>query len=286
MNPQEERALVLIQALRDADLEQLTATLHTAGLLSRPLPQVRANLKAIFAQAQADHVNLLHPPADFQTWLYGPLHHHQHGKTVSPNTVIARLSTLRGVYQALLREELIGRDPLRDFPSPPPVRSTDPLPSAAEIRQLLLHAAALDDTLCAALTLTYEHAMQARELIALRWGALDSARGTLLRRRTLSVLSASAQAALQPLLTRAGGPLHASEELQIFPYDSLDALRLQTLKLCRAANVEFVSPAVLRRCGLRDHDLTAQQAGFSDPQAYKLALDVAQTLGVRGREES
>ncbi|MFB9994444.1 hypothetical protein ACFFLM_21035 [Deinococcus oregonensis] len=285
MNPQEERALILIQALRDADLERLTTTLHTAGLLSRPLPQVRANLKAIFAQAQADHVNLLHPPADFQAWLYGPLHHHQHGKAVSPNTVIARLSTLRSVYQALLREELIGRDPLRDFPAPPPVRSTDPLPSGAEIRQLLLHAGALDDVLCAALTLTYEHAMQARELIALRWGAFDSARGTLLRRRTLSVLSASAQAVLEPLLTRAGGPLHVPEQLRIFPYDNLDALRLQTLKLCRAANVDFISPAVLRRCGLRDHDLTAQQAGFSDPQAYRLALEVAQALGVRGEEE-
>ncbi|MFC5846776.1 hypothetical protein [Deinococcus petrolearius] len=274
MHP-DERALKLTRALHDHDLDQLLPLLGDD--LRWPRKQLYSNLRLIFAAARRDGVNLLRPPDDFQAWLQVPLRETVRGPgTAKVNTITARLSTLSQLYNVLMDEGLVLRHPLRGLERPAAQRTPDTLPARADIVRLLVHAED-DPALHAALTLTYHHAMQVAELIALRWPAFSHADGTLLRRRTLTRLDEASYRALDRLLAAAGGPL-AQPQGRVFPYDSNDALRTRIFQVSRAAGIGFINPARLRKAALRDFVLTPEQAGFIGEQTFELARALARGL--------
>ncbi|MGM9322997.1 hypothetical protein [Deinococcus aquaticus] len=275
----DELALKLTRALTTHDLDTLVATLQAGGHLTRPVPQARANLKPILEHAAQDHVNLLHPPADFHAWLRTPLLSNARGGVASNNTIIARTSTLRGLYTTLRREGLITVDPLTDFQTPPAEHARDALPHRDDLTRLLLNAT--DPHLHAALTLMYRHALQVTEILSLRWGMYDHPRARLLRRRTASTLGTESTRALEPLLAAQGGPLHVQDDAHVFPYRTQDDLRLAIFRVCQNANLPFIGPAQIRRASLRDFPLTQTEAGFADPRSFELAQQLARTLGVQ-----
>ncbi|GAA5534093.1 hypothetical protein [Deinococcus aluminii] len=275
MTPDSPRQHLLRQALSQYDLDQLLGLLREQ--LSRPEPQTHSNLHPIFKQAQVDELDLLQPPEDFHTWLHAPLRHTRYGPgTAKPNTVIARLSTLRNLYEVLIDEGLLTNNPARDCPAPSAEHKAAPLPSPRQIARLLAEARETDPHLFAALTLIHQHAFQLTELLRLRWSALDFSRGELLRARTVTPLTGESLRALHPLLAQAGGPLHAPEQAErVFPYANDQDFRLELWKLCKQANLPLISPSDLRRASLRDHPQGPAEKGFSNPQAYKDALKYA-----------
>jgi len=283
MHPHDERALKLTRAFQTYNLDQITAMLGHA--LHRPAAQVRTNLRPVFTQAQTDKLNLLSPPADFHTWLQEPLRITLRGPgTARSNTVIARHGTLSRMYTVLMEEGLLTSNPAQGCPLPGSEFRLAPLPSAGEVRRLLAEARELNDVLYAALTLIYRHAFQITELLELRWTALDFSRGELLRARLVASIVPETLQALTPLLSRAGGPLHAEEQAErVFPFENPDALRLEFWKTCKRAGLSPFGPRELRLAGIRDHRLPPQQAGFSNPQAYARALRQAEALVVQTR---
>lgn len=275
MHPQDERQLKLTRALQEADLDTVLGILGPE--LRWPLKQLRSNLRLIFAAAERDHVSLLHPPADFVTWLQGPLHETVKGPgTAKANTVVARLSTISRLYELLMDEGVVIRQPLRGLVRPPGERKVEKVPPREDIERLLVHAQP-DPALFAALTLMYRHTFQVAEMLALRWSAFRHEDGTILRRRTLCQLDDASYAALDRLLAQAGGPL-SNPAGRIFPYENNDALRTRIFQVCREANLTFVNPAKLRKAGLRDIPLTPDQAGFIGDEAYALARELASRL--------
>lgn len=275
----DELALKLTRALTDLDLDALVATLQAGGNLTRPPAQTRANLKPILEQARTDHINLLRPPADFHAWLRTPLLSNARGGVASNNTIIARTSTLRGLYTTLRRAGLISTDPLTDFQTPPAEHARDALPHRDDLTRLLLNAT--EPALHAALTLMYRHALQVTEVLSLRWGMYDHARGRLLRRRTVSTLDPLSIQALEPLLASAGGPMHAHDDAHVFPYRTQDDLRLAIFRVCQGANLPFIGPSQIRRASLRDFPLAQTDAGYADPRSFELAQTLARSLGTR-----
>lgn len=282
MHPQDERQLKLSRAFQENDLDSVLGLLGPE--MRWPLKQLRSNLRLFFAAAERDHVNLLHPPPDFVTWLQGPLHETVKGPgTARPNTVVARLSTLSQLYNLLMDEALLLQHPLRGLDRPPGERKVEKLPPQEDIERLLIHSES-DPELHAALTLMYRHAVQVAELIALRWPAFRHEDGTLLRRRTLTRLDDPSYRALSRLQGAAGGPL-SEPQGRIFSFNHNDDLRARIFQLCRAANLTFVNPAKLRKAGLRDFTISADQAGFIGENALSLARALAGRLSEEQAEE-
>ncbi|MEF2278388.1 hypothetical protein V3W47_08745 [Deinococcus sp. YIM 134068] len=90
--------------------------------------------------------------------------------------------------------------------------------------------------------------------------------------------------ALQPLLTQAGGPLHAPEQAErVFSYTTPDDLRLQMWRTCKNANLPHISPSDLRKAALRDHLPAREGTGYSHPQAHKRALKYAQQVAEKAQ---
>lgn len=271
----DEYALKLTRALQHYDLDVLIGTVKEH--LKWPAKQLHANLRPIFAAAERDQINLLHPPSDFQDWLQTPLRETNRGPmTAKPNTINARTATLAGLYNHLIDEGLLLVHPLRGLERTPITRTSDPLPSPEEIAKLLKEAHA-DAALHAALTLIYHHALQVTEVLSLRWPAFQYDDGTLLRRKTVTRLDQTSYRALDRLLAGVGGPL-ALPQGRIFPYDSQDALRLRIFQTCRAAGLAFINPLRLRKAALRDFVQTPDQAGFLSVQAFEIAQQLAKDL--------
>lgn len=284
-DPGDERAMKLAQAFRTFNLEQVIGMLREE--LHRPVPQLRANLRPVFEAAQAQEIDLLSPPADFHGWLQTPLRQIQTGGEARANTIRARYATLKQLYDALIDLGVIDSNPAHGCPLPPPEHSQAPLPSAADIQRLLAEAGATDEELCAALTLVYQQAFQLTELLALRWSALDFSSAELMRARTITALHPESLKALQPLLSRAGGPLHASQKGQrVFAFKNADDLRLQLWKVCQAASLSpAIGPRELRLASLRDFPQAPPGSGFSNPQSYERALRHATALAERKRQK-
>ncbi|QFP75179.1 hypothetical protein [Deinococcus sp. AJ005] len=278
VDPADERATKLEQAFHTFNLEQIIGMLREE--LHRPIPQLRANLRPIFEAAQTQEMNLLLPPADFHDWLQTPLRQIQTGGEARANTIRARYATLKQLYDALIDLGVMDNNPAHGCPLPPPEHSQAPLPSTADIQRLLAEAGGTDEELFAALTLIYQQAFQLTELLALRWSALDFSRAELMRARTITALRAESLAALKPLLSRAGGPLHAPQKAQrVFSFKNADDVRLQLWKVCQAANLTpTIGPRELRLASLRDFPQAPPGSGFSNPQAYERALRHATTL--------
>lgn len=270
-----EYALKLTRALRDYDLDGLIGLIKPQ--MAWPPKQLHANLRPIFNAASSDQINLLHPPADFQTWLQTPLRQTVRGPmTAKPNTINARTATLSALYNHLIDEGLLLTHPLRGLERTPVIRTPDPLPSPEEIARLLAEAQA-DPALFAALTLIYHHGLQVTEILSLQWPAFHYDDGTLLRKKTATRLDQASYAALDRLLAGVGGPL-AQPQHRIFPYDTQDALRLRIFQTCRQAGLAFIHPVRLRKAALRDFVLSPDQAGFLSAQAFELAEKLAREL--------
>lgn len=282
-HPTDERALKLTQAFGTYNLEQIVGM--TRGELHRPVAQLRANLRPVFEAAQAEGLDLLRPPADFHGWLQTPLRVTQTGGVARANTIRARYATLKQLYDVLITLELLGSNPAHGCPVPPSEHSQAPLPGAGDIQRLLAEAQARDQELFAALTLIYRQAFQLTELLALRWSAVDFSRAQLMRARTVTTLHPASLSALTPLLSQAGGPLHAPERGQrIFAFKNADDLRLQLWKTSQAANLSpTTGPRELRLASLRDFPQAPPGAGFSNPQAHERALRHAASLARQHR---
>lgn len=283
MHPEDERALKLTQAFRHFELDPILGLI--GDTLQRPRDQARSNLLPIFEHAQHDDLDLLHPPAHFHTWLHTPLlQARRRAGQVRPNTVITRLSTLIALYDRLIDEGVLTENPARGYPAPSAEHKDAPLPTPSDIQRLLAEARGQDHELFAALTLMYRHAFQLKELLALRWSALDFSRGELLRARTVSPLSPEAMQALQPLLAQAGGPLHASEQAErVLTYAGPDDIRLKMWRTCKNANLPHISPSELRKAALRDHPPAREGTGYSSPQAHRRALKYAQQVAEKAQ---
>ena len=276
-----EQALRLARALKTYDLDGLIGLVKEH--MAWPAKQLHANLKPIFSAAEQEQINLLHTPADFQQWLQTPLRETNRGPlTAKPNTVNARTATLSALYNHLMDEGLTLTHPLRGLERTPIIRTPDPLPSPAEIAQLLATAKA-DPALYAALTLIYHHGVQVTEILSLRWPAFQYDDGTLLRKKTVTRLDSASYQALDRLLATVGGPL-AEPQGRIFPYDNQDALRLRIFQTCREAKLAFINPMRLRKAALRDFMQTPDQAGFLSPQAFELATKLANALEANALE--
>lgn len=275
LHPADERALKLTKAFRAYDLDTIATTLGVEAL-SRPLAQIHSNLKQVFTQAQADEIDLLQPPANFHTWLAGPLSTPNRGPgPLKINTLTARVVTLRVLYEALITEGVLTTNPMTGYPNPGSEHASDPIPDREAIDKLLRTAKASSPELFAALILIDEHAFQVKELLSLKWSRYDPATGELLRARTVTTLSQGAQRALEPLLKEAGGPLYATEKaLPIFPMSPED-LRAQLWKACKVADIPHIPLSALRRASLRDHPARMAASGFSNDQAYRRALRLA-----------
>ncbi|MDV6375587.1 hypothetical protein [Deinococcus arenicola] len=282
-HPTDERALKLTQAFRAYHLEQIVGMLR--GELHRPVAQLQANLRPVFDAAQLAGLDLLRPPPDFHDWLQTPLRVTQTGGVARANTIRARYATLKQLYDVLIGLELLGSNPAHGCPMPPPEHSQAPLPGVGDIQRLLAEAQATDDQLFAALTLIYRQAFQLTELLALRWSAVDFSRAQLMRARTITALHPASLSALTPLLSQAGGPLHAPQRGQhVFAFKNADDLRLHLWKTCQAVNLSpAAGPRELRLASLRDFPQAPPGSGFSNPQAYERALRHAAALAEQHR---
>lgn len=278
-------ALALTQAMSAYDVDQVVRTLAQHGGAAAT-KQRRANLVRVFRAAQADHLNLLRPPDDFHPWLRRVLDTNENGTPARPNSIVSRLSVLRTLYRNLRAQGLLHGDPLLDFQSPGGEAGRTTIPSRENIDRLIEAARSNDAALFAALLLLTRHALQVTELLTLSWSAYRPETGTLLRHRTAARLDDACVLALDVLLARQGGPLHldAAPNRRIFPYDTQDALRLRIFQTCGRAGLPFLAPAGLRRSALRDHALSASDAGYSSPLAFERAVGLAR--GVVGTERS
>lgn len=244
---QDHHALKLTHALRTYDLDTLVPLIQDH--LHWPPKQLRSNLKPVIEQAQLDHINLLHPPPDYHTWLQTPLRTTVKGpNTAAPTTINARLTTLSRLYEHLIDHGLILQHPLRNLERPPSLPVPTQPPPHDELTRLLLHAQS-DPHLHAALLLLTRHGLFVTELLALRWPHLDYPTGTLLRKNTTITLDHDTFQALDHLLAQHGGPLHTPEG-RVFPYQNLDALRTRLFQVTREANLPFISPTRLRKLAL------------------------------------
>ncbi|MFK7603596.1 hypothetical protein ACI3L1_15435 [Deinococcus sp. SM5_A1] len=275
MHPNDERTQKLVTALSKADLDTLITLLP--GVWPRPGNEVYSILRLIFAQAQHDHVNLLHPPADFHAWLLLAAAQNSRGGQARSNTVRMRLALLSKLYSALQDEGLLLTHPLRGLERPPNERLDMPLLPRIDLERLHLHARP-DHALYGALILIDEHAYRVRDLLTLHWEDIDPDTGSALRPHALTRLSGAALAALRPLQSGAGGPLYARG--RVFPYKQERDLRLALFRTCKAANVPYTPPGELRRVSLRDHTHTPQSAGFSAQDTRRLAQATALAQGV------
>lgn len=273
----------LREALHQYNLDAVLGL--TRHQLKRPEAQAYSNLRPIFEQAQHDGLNLLDPPPHFHDWLQAPLRHTRSGpNTARANTVIARLTTLRTLYEILIDEGLLQHNPARGCPAPSKEHKATPLPSPHDIQRLLAEAHETDRTLYAALTLIYQHAFQVTELLALRWRNLDFSRGELRRARTVTPLGDTSLQALVPLLTAAGGPLNVQDSPDpVFPYPDADEFRHHVWTLSKRANLTPINPSDLRKASLRDHGRRPSEAGFSNADAYEEALKHARHIARKGR---
>ncbi|MCD0164724.1 hypothetical protein [Deinococcus sp. 12RED42] len=287
-HPHDHLAQKITHALQDHDADILIATLHDAHLIRGSRAQLTSNLRPILTAALRDHINLLHPPPDFHSWLTRIVATNIKGTPSRPNTRNSRVIALRTLYRALRQLNLITGDPLLDYVSLPAERRDDPLPTAADLDRLL-HAARQDPALHAALLLLWHHALQLSDLLRLRWPAYTPTDGTLLRGELITHLTPQAEAALTRLHHRAGHhPLYpdthgSTDHLRIFPYDTPDALRLRLRQVTRDLNLPFTPPGLIRRCALRDHPSTAHQLGYTRDKDYQKALKHAQQIAARDR---
>lgn len=278
---------VLTRAFSQYEVERIVPMLW-GSLDNHRRHQYITNLKPIFDQAREDGLNLLSPPPDFHAWLDAPLRTTLRGpNTAKANTISTRYYTLRTMYEHLIREDVITHNPALGYRVPPGERSSTPLPTAEEIGKLLAYLHRHDPVLFAAATLIHEHALQYTELERLTWSAFDFSQGLLLRNRTATRLSDRAIAAIQPLLTQAGGPLHTEDDSRkIFKFENRDAFRLPLWKACKNAGVANISHRELRLCGLRDHPQHPSDLGFVNGQAWERAKRHAAGLAQRLREDS
>ena len=275
MLPPDERTRKLRQSLQNADLDALIPLL--SGLWPRPDNEVFTALRLIFAQAHQDHIDLLEPPDDFQTWLLQAAARNHNGGEARANTIRMRLSLLSKLYTTLQDEGLLPHHPLRGMPRPPNERLSQPLLARTELERLHRQVRP-DPMLYAALILIDQHAYRVRDLLSLQWEDFDAETGSALRRHALTRLSDTALAALRPLRSAAGGELYAQG--RVFSYKQERDLRAALFSACKAANVPYTPPGELRRVSLRDHLHTPQSAGFSARDTRKLtrATELAQGL--------
>lgn len=282
VHPSDERSQKIVQALKTADLDHLIALM--SGIWPArtvPTTQLHSILRHIFAQAREDGLNLLHPPADYHTWLLTHARKNVNAAPAKANTVRLRLSLMSSLYSALQDLGLLLVNPLRGLQRPPNERTSAPLLPRAELERLHLQAAS-ETALHAALVLIDQHAYRVRDLLALQWADFDFATGSALRPHAVTRLNDTALEALKPLLTAAGGELYAVG--RVFPYAGDRELRAALFRACKAANVPYTPPGELRRISLRDHLHTPQSAGFSADdtrrleQATRLAQGLADTL--------
>ena len=287
-HPHDHLAQKVTYALQDHDADILIAALHDAHLIRGSRAQLTSNLRPILTAALRDHINLLHPPPDFHSWLTRIVATNIKGTPSRPNTRNSRVIALRTLYRALRQLNLITGDPLLDYVSLPAERRDDPLPTRADLDRLL-HAARQDPALHAALLLLWHHALQLSDLLRLRWPAYTPTDGTLLRGELITHLTPQAEAALTRLHHRAGHyPLYpdthgSTDHLRIFPYDTPDALRLRLRQVTRDLKLPFTPPGLIRRCALRDHPSTAHQLGYTRDKDYQKALKHAQWIAARDR---
>ncbi|UQN09786.1 hypothetical protein [Deinococcus sp. QL22] len=276
MHPADEHAQKLTLALRKYDLDHLIALLPDLSP-SQPKHVLRAHLKFVFEQAQKDKLDLLHPPADFHTWLQEPLRRTRTPeKQAQPNTVHARATLLTRLYRLLQEEGLIQQQPLLGLPRPTVV-PTKRLPHPDTLHRLHLQTQP-DPALHGALMLIHHLAFTTGELIALQWEHVDFPRNQLLRRRTASPLPELVRQALDRLAEPQGGPLYAAGK--VFPYANDQAFRQALWQASKDANTELVPPATLRLAGLHANGqhLTPIQAGFIDDRAFDDARALVKAL--------
>ncbi|WP_019008822.1 hypothetical protein [Deinococcus aquatilis] len=284
MHPADEHAQKLTLALRKYDLDHLIALLPDLSP-SQPKHVLRAHLKFVFEQAQKDKLDLLHPPADFQTWLQEPLRRTRHAdKQAQPNTVHARATLLTRLYRLLQEAGLIQQQPLQGLPRPTVV-PTKRLPHPDTVRRLHLQTQP-DAALHGALMLIHHLAFTTGELLALEWEHIDFPRNQLLRRRTASPLPDSVRQALERLSETQGGPLYASGK--VLPYPTDQAFRQALWQASKDANTDLVPPATLRLAGLHANgqQLTSMQAGFIDERAFEDARIVVAALSMENEGEA
>lgn len=276
------QAGTLTRAFQHFELDRIIPMLW-GSLPVRRRVQLTTNLQTIFTHAEQDGVNLLHPAADFHTWLRTPLTDTLRGPgTARPNTINTRYYSLKQLYDHLIREGLLTTNPTAGYALPPIERAVTPLPSPEDVHVLLTYLERHDPLLHAATTLIYHHALQYTELEALKWNAFDFSRGLLLRPRTETKLSKEALHALQPLLKQAGGPLHTQDSPKaIFPFENRDAFRLPLWRACKVAGIGNISPRELRLCSLRDHAHTPSDVGFVNAESYRRAIKHAEDLAER-----
>ncbi|MBZ9752153.1 hypothetical protein GO986_12040 [Deinococcus sp. HMF7620] len=281
----DELARKVTQALHELELDTLISALHERDRLPGRAPQLISNLRPIFEAARRDHVSLLRPPADFQPWLQRVILTNIDGTEAKGNTRISRVTALRALYRALRKLELLHGDPLVDFQLPSVELRSDPLPPKAAIEKLL-KAAKSDPNLFAALLLVWHHALPMTTLLRLKWSAFNPEKRTLLRDDVVTPLTAQAAAALERLLHQAGyDPLYpetlaGTQSKRMFPYDTLDALRLRVLQTCTKANLKFIPPGLIKKCALRDHARSAAHLGYRVNKHYKKVIALAQGISV------
>ncbi|MBZ9714521.1 hypothetical protein [Deinococcus multiflagellatus] len=291
----DELATKVLQALRSYQLDTLVATLHERGRLPGRPAQLISNLRPIFDAAERDLVSLLRPPADFHPWLHGVLLTNLDGTEAKVNTRVSRVTALRALYRALRKLGLLQLDPLFEFQLPAAEQRHDPqprqpLPTRATI-ETLLHQARTDPHLYAALLLLWHHALPLTTLLRLKWSAFHPDTRTLLRDDVVSALTGEAATALERLHHRAGYDPLFPETLEetavkrIFPYDTVDALRLRVLQTCTDAGLKFIPPGQIKRCALRDHARSAAHLGYRTHEHYQKVVAMAQAITAEASPE-
>ncbi|CAM3669662.1 hypothetical protein [Deinococcus frigens] len=275
MHPADERARKIVQALQHPDLDTLIPLM--AGTWPTSNTQVHSLLRHIFAQAQEQRLNLLHPPEDFHAWLLAAAARNAGPAPARANTVRLRLALLSKLYTSLQDQELLLVHPLRGLQRPPNERLGASLLARADMERLHLHTQS-DPALYAALILIDQHAYRVRDLLSLHWQDFDFTTGSALRPHAVTRLSDAALYALQPLLSDAGGELYAAG--RVLPYAGDRELRSALYRASKDANVPYTPPGELRRISLRDHPHTAQSAGFSSNDTRKLTQATALAQGV------
>lgn len=293
LHPTDERALTAVRVLRssamsaDEQLDALLPVLELPGLQK----VLRSNLKPVFEDARSDGLDLTRPPADFHDWLQKPLGRiGEDLNAAKPNTYNARATSLSRLYARLRELGVVSANPLDGLPRHARESATDPLPSRAELRRL--HAQATDPHARAALLLIDDLALTVTDLLTLQWQHVNLSRETLLRRTECRIPSRSLRA-LHDLARLDAAPLNPDAPRQrLFAYDDR-TLRAVLWAAFQQADVRWATPSQLRMAALRDHGIgisatpyqAAHQFGFTSPQAYQHALEVARRLAVRDPAE-
>ncbi|MFC4638416.1 hypothetical protein [Deinococcus hohokamensis] len=290
-----DQALTL-RALRQGDLDSLFP--HVKDHLRIRSDHAWRLLSPFFDAARAEHRSLEGFDADFHEFLHRVAGQKRNGDRAAPNTIRTRLGAMSALYTYLQDTGVLSAHPMRGIHRPAKTLRAAPAPDRSAVAQLHRQTRATPD-LHAALILIDEHAMNVTELLSLTWGHLNLPRGELARRAGPTRLSPAAEAALKPLYEAQGGFMtddHAIDlRRRVFPWRQETELRAAIMQACRAAPLPYLSPAELRRAGLRDHPHTPESAGYAREdgarqlaRATRLAREVAEQLGApeEGQEKS